>query len=190
MTRIVLRWGLVPLLAVLLPLVLMTPVLAADPATLKLEAPKEAGLGDTVSVAAQLLDGNGGAIPGATIILWAPASFLSVGGSVQLGEAATDAQGNASFSFQPRSTGALTINAYFPGNSRYDAAQGSVELTVGGSAQLYQETVGVRVPGVGVWLLVGLMGVVWGVYFIVMVLVTLVARAGSEEASGTRFPGG
>jgi len=181
MTRAVLRWGLVPLLAVLLPLVLVAPVQAADPVTLKLEAPKEASLGDTISVAAELRDGNGGPVPGATIILWTPASFLSVGGSVRLDEAPTDAQGRATLHFQARSTGALTINAYFPGNSRYDPGQGSVELTVGGSAQLYEETAGVRVRGVGVWLLVGLIGVVWSVYLIVMVLVTLIAR---EAPSG------
>ena len=179
MTRPVLRWGLVPLLAVLLSLALVAPVQAADPVTLKLEAPKEASLGDTISVAAELRDGNGGPVPGATIILWTPASFLSVGGAVRLGEVPTDAQGRAVFSFQARSTGALTINAYFPGNSLFEPGQGSVALTVGGSAQLYQQEAGVRVRGIGVWLLVGLIGVVWSVYFTVMILVTLIAR---EEA--------
>ena len=181
MTRPVLRWGLVPLLAVLLSLALVAPVQAADPVSVKVEVPKEASLGDNVSVAAELRDGKGGPVPGATIILWTPASFLSVGGAVRLGEVPTDAQGRAEFSFQARSTGALTINAYFPGNSLYEPGQGSAELAVAGTAQLYQQEAGVRVRGIGVWLLVGLIGIVWSVYFSVMILVTLIAR---EAPSG------
>ena len=56
------------------------------------------------------------------------------------------------------------------------------DLTVQGSAQLYRETAGVQVRGIGVWLLVGLVGAVWSIYFTVMVLVSLIARAGSKAA--------
>ena len=102
---------------------------------------------------------------------------------MRLAQATTDAQGRATFSYQVRSAaGPLTLNVYFPGNSLYAPAQGSAELTVLGITQLYQQTAGVRVPGIGVWLLVGLVGAVWSIYFTVMVLVSLIARAGSKAA--------
>lgn len=182
MTKMVFRWGLLPMLAILLTLVLVMPVQAADPVVLELEVPKTVSLGDTITITAKLRDGSGVPIPGANVILWAPASFLGHGGSMRLGQATTDAQGRAIFHYQARNEGPLTLNGYFPGNNHYDPAQGLAELTVQGSGQLHRETAGVRVPGMGVWVVVGLVAAVWSIYFTVMVLLTLIARASSKTA--------
>ncbi|MFQ5854475.1 MAG: Ig-like domain-containing protein [Anaerolineae bacterium] len=182
MRRNIFRWGRVSVLTTLLSLALAASVLAADPTTMELQAPQEVSLGDVITVTAVLRDGQGLPIPAATIILWSPASFLSTDGAMRLGQATTDAQGRATFLYEARREGALALNAYFSGDSRYAPAQVSADLTVQGSAQLYQETAGVRVPGVGVWLLVGLLVVVWSIFFTVMVLLTLIAREGSKAS--------
>lgn len=172
------------LLSLLLLLRTATPVWAGDPVTLQLQAPTQVDLGEKVPVIALLKDSKGNPVPGATIILWRPASFLSKAGTIELGRATTDAQGKVSFVYEARSEGPVQLNAYFAGNSRYDPAQSAVELTVAGAAQLYQETAGVRVPGLGVWLLVAVLGGVWATYFAVMVLLTLIAREGARAAVG------
>ncbi|MBI2304744.1 MAG: Ig-like domain-containing protein [Chloroflexi bacterium] len=174
------RWGLVT--AALLALAFATPALAAGPPTLELQAPQEVNLGDTITLSAVLRDSQGAAIERATIILWSAASFLGTGGAVRLGEAVTDAQGRATFTYEVRTEGSATLNAYFPGNSRYESAQTSAKIAVKGSGQLYEETAGVQVPGIGVWILVALLGGVWSVYLIVMALLTLIARGGAETS--------
>lgn len=167
----------------LLLVVAATPVLAEGPATLELQAPKEMSLGGEVRVAAVLRDGNGAPIPGATIILWTPADFLSVGGAIQLGKATTDAQGRVAFLYEARSEGTVTLSAYSLGDARYPSAQASVQVNTLGSEQLTRHPrEGVRVPGIGVWILVAILGGVWSTYFTVMVLLTLIARAGSQAA--------
>lgn len=175
------------LVPALLFLVTAAPVWAADPVTLQLQAPERAALGEDVTVTALLKDGKGAPVGGATIVLWSAASFLGTSGTVQLGRATTDAQGKAAFRYQPRAEGPVTLNAYFTGDSKHDAAQGSVVVAAQGSAQLYQETPPVYVPGINVWFLVALLGGVWGTYLAVMVLLTLIAR---EGAKASHDPGG
>ncbi|MBI4336378.1 MAG: Ig-like domain-containing protein [Chloroflexi bacterium] len=174
-------------LLVLLPLLLLLATgraaLAADPADLQLQAPQEATLGEQVTVTAVLRDASGTPIVGAPVILWSPAQFLSTGGAVQLGKVATNARGEATFRYEARTEESVVLNASFSGDSRYSAAQASAQMAVQGSAQLYQSSAGVRVPGVSVWLLVGLLGGVWGTYLAVMVLLTLIAREGAKAPS-------
>jgi hypothetical protein len=178
------RWLWLPLLPLLLVLATAAPAWAAGPVTLELQAPENVRLGDQVSVTAVLRDATGAPAPGATIVFWIPASFLSVGGSIELGRATTDAQGRATLLYQARTAEEkASVNAYFPGDSRYEPASATVELRVEGSAQLYQSTAGVQVPGIGVWLLVGILGGVWSTYFAVMVFLALIAREGSKTPS-------
>lgn len=170
------RWLGAALLALLL-LAGTASAQAADPVVLELQVADQATLGEEVLVTATLRDSKGLAIQGAAIVLWSPATFLSTGGAVRLDEAATDSQGQATFRYEPRVAGTVTVNAYFPGNDRHSFAAASAEVTVQGSKQLYIESAGVQVPGLGVWLLVAVLGSVWSVYFTVVVLLTLIARA-------------
>ncbi len=176
------RWGLVIVITTLLSIILVIPALAADPAILELQAPSEASLGSSITVITVLKDIRGAPIVGATIIFWSPVDFLGTVGSIQHGEATTDAQGEAIFSYEPRTGGTITLNAYFPGNELYELAQGTMELTVQGSAQLYQEEVGVYVPGIGVWIMVTILGGVWFVYFMVLVFLAGIARDNSQKS--------
>lgn len=172
---------------IILPVLLLataTPVWAANPATLQLQAPASATLGDEVTVTALLKSSEGLPIPRATIVLWSPASFLSTGGAVKLSSAVTNAQGEVVFHYQARSNGPVTLNASFAGDGTYDAVQASAVMTVQGTEQLYQEAPPVYVPGIGTWFLVGLLGIVWSIYLTVMVVLTLIAREGSKAPIG------
>ena len=177
-------WGVV--LPLLLLLATSQPVWAASPVTLELEAPEQVTLGDMVRVTAVLRDLTGAPAPGATIVFWSPASFLSVGGSIELGRALTDAQGKATLRYQVRTEEKASLNAYFSGDSRYLSAQASTEMKVQGTAQITRHPIeGVRVPGIGVWILAAILGGVWSTYLGVMVFLSLIAREGSETARAT-----
>jgi hypothetical protein len=180
------RWLWLAPLLLLLVLATATSAYAADPVTLELQAPTSAGLGDQVTLSALMRDATGSPVKGSRVVFWSPASFLSVGGSIELGRATTDAQGRATLVYQARIGGAVSLNAYFSGDSRYDPAYASADMQVEGTAQLTKHPIeGVRVPGLSVWLLVAIVGTVWSIYFVVMVLLGLIAREGAETARAT-----
>jgi hypothetical protein len=179
-------------LAVLfLVLVTSQPVWAADPVTLELKAPERVALGEKIEVESLLLDGTGKPVPAASVVLYSGANFLSTSGNVQLGRTATDAHGMARFSYQARTEGEITLNASFLGDDRYGAAQASIPLVVEGSAQLTRHPVeGVRVPGIGPWILAGILGGVWSTYLAVMAFLALIAREGANASTEARVKHG
>ena len=169
-----------------LPLLLATatPVLAdAIPLTLRMQAPSQVRLGETATITAVLRDSKGAPVPRATIVLWSQGSFLSTGGAVEQGKEVTDALGKVAFAYEARTEGTVTLNAFYAGDSRFAPAQSSADLMVQGSEQLYQESPGVPVPGVR-WLVAGLLSGVWLIYLTVMVLLSLIAREGSQTSGG------
>lgn len=161
-------------------LLVVVPVWAAEPATVKVEAEPEAALGGLVIVRVAVTDGQGGPVAGAIVVLLSPARFGATSGEMKLGQVTTDDLGQASFTYETRREGQQTIIARFPGNESYAPAEASVGLSVRGSTQLYRQEVGVKVPGIGVWMLVVLLGAFWSVYLVVMVHITLIAREGGK----------
>lgn len=160
------------------------PVRGAGPVTVEIDAPPELALGDEATIGIILLDGSGAPVARAPVILQGSGSFLSTDGAMRLGEATTDAQGRAGFAYQARIQGPVVLTVYFAGDSRLEPATASIEIAIRGSSQLYSEAAGVRVPGIGVWLLAGLLGGVWSTYFAVMAFLTLIARAPAEDSLG------
>jgi hypothetical protein len=129
--------------------------LADSPASLTVQAPDQMEMGDEAVVTAFLKDNSGAPIAGAIILLLAPADFLSVEGVVELDRATTDGLGIARLRHQARTPNSATLVISFPGNSQYSAVKASTQVAITGTTQLYQQNAGVRLPGVGVWLLVG-----------------------------------
>lgn len=168
------------LLALALLLVAAAPARAAEPVTVELQTEPDVKLGDTVTVQIAVKDSQGGPVSGATVVLLTPASLGSARGEMRLGQVTTNSQGRATFAYEARSEGTQTLIARFPGSASYAPAEASAPLRVLGSAQLYQQEAGVQVPWIGVWILVLLLGAFWSVYLVVMVLVTLIARAGEK----------
>ncbi len=166
--------------ALTLLLVAAAPAWAAEPTVLELEAEPDVALGDRVTVQVAVTTGKGGAVAGATVVLLSPARFGATSGEMRLGQVTTDDLGQASFTYETRREGRQTLIARFPGNEGYAPAEASVGLSVHGAAQLYEQEAGVKVPGIGVWMLVLLLGAFWSVYMVVMVLITLIAREGGK----------
>jgi len=127
-----------------------TALAGSLPARLTLTAPAAAALGETVSVRAQLVDGQGGPLRSARITFVAPMSFLNGGGDVALTEGITDKEGYAAGSFVVRVVGTLALRAVFRGDELYAAAEASAQqLAIEGEGghSFYAEHAGVRIPG-------------------------------------------
>jgi hypothetical protein len=172
--------------AALILVLVAVPVWAGEPTTMEVEAGPDVALGDRVTVRVGVTDGQGGPVAGAIVVLLSPASFGATSGEMRLGQVTTDDLGWASFTYEARREGQQTLIARFPGNEGYAPAEASLDISVYGSTQLYQQEAGVRVPGIGVWLLVFLLSAFWCVYLVVMGHITLIAREGGKAplASG------
>lgn len=153
---------------------------AAGPTQVELQVEPEVGLGERVTARVAVRDEAGKPVAGAGVVLLSPASFGPARGEMRLGQVKTNAQGQAIFTYQARREGQQTLVARFLGDSRYAPGEASAAFTVRGSAQLYEERAGVKLPGVGVWILIVLLMAFWSVFLVVMALITLIAREGQE----------
>ncbi|MBI4339376.1 MAG: Ig-like domain-containing protein [Chloroflexi bacterium] len=138
-------------------------------------------VGQKLTLRARLTDGAGVPVPGAEVVFQRDASFMNYESELVLGRAVTDAQGIAVLLYSPRTEGETPVAALFRGNAQYAPASASGVLPVRGGPALYREEAGVRIPGVNVSLLVGVLGTVWSIYFIVVTLITLITREGAKE---------
>ena len=154
----------------------------------ELSLPAVGAGGQRVTLEARLH--GSGAIAGAEVVFVSPVRFAGAEGEAVLGRAVTDEQGVARLAYVPRWEGETRVIARFAGGEQYGTAETSATMVVRPAAQLYQETAGVRVPGVNVWLLAGVLGAVWGTYLVVMVVLGLVARRGQEAAAVVAPPPG
>ena len=161
----------------------------AEVPLIELEVPDEAELGSHVTLRATLTDPHDGSpVQGASILFQAPAVWgEEIRGWMPLGVATTDPSGTASFSTQVRSTGEVEFRAVFLGGDGFAPASASAHLEVHGDAQLYEPSVGIRVPWLNLWVLAAVIGLVWGTYLLVGLRVLAIARP--ERAVVAEDPG-
>lgn len=140
--------------------------------------PEEAGLGDIITVRATLTDPHDGApIPNALVIFEAPAVWgEEFQGHMVIGAATTDRRGTATIRTELRSSGEVEITAVFQGGGGFGSVEGSGMVDVHGDAQLYEPKAGLRIPGLNLWVLAAVIGLVWTVYFLVGLRVLAIAR--------------
>src|SRR3990170_2592937 len=158
----------------------------ASHATLKVVAPTNLTAGDSVDIQAVLHSAHGGeAVPGATITFFMDGSFGGVEGKVLLGQALTDKDGVAHLSYLPRTAGEHQLHVEYmtPGSSDPEVATWSHDVS-GATEQLYRSSAGVTIPGLNVWLLMGVLAAVWAILLSVAARVIAIAGAGSEAAAG------
>lgn len=154
---------------------------SAAGSTITLELPLEMAVGKEANLVASLT--GSGPLAGAEVVFLAAFTFAGTEGEVELGRAVTDEQGIARLTYVPRSQGEMNIAARYAGNDQLEPAEVSQKVTVQPGPQLYQETAGARIPGIGVWLLIAVLGTVWSTYLIVTVILGLIARKGLAPQS-------
>lgn len=172
------------LLAVMLIWLALAGTTAAQESTgttLELYLPSGSAVGQEMTVQARLTDAAGAAVIGSEVVFHREVTFFNTHGKLELGRAVTDEQGWAALTFVPRSEGSMAISAQFEGNDLHGPASASDTASIATGPQLYVEEAGVRVPGISVALLAGLLGTVWGIYMVVMLLIWLIAREGSRS---------
>ncbi len=184
---------------------------AGQPTAIAVAAPRSVQLGQVVTVKAKLVDGGGQAFPHARVDFTSPETFLNTTADMVVTSAVTDADGVATATFQARRSGALTVKAVFRGDATYAGSEASTQLTVTGSAQLYQQEVLPTVPGLNAspigefataggtrWLLTGwpiaaVLLLVWSSYATAVFFMSRIAAAadaGPEIAAAVAGAGG
>ena len=151
-------------------------------AELELIITSETAVGDTVQLQA-VVTADGAPLPEIEVIFRRSVEFFNTGSEVLIGRATTDAAGRASVDYSPRSEGEVLITAEFDGVAGITAAYNETTIFVATGPAQYSGAAGVSVPGINVLFLVAILSAVWGTYFVVMVLVWLIARDGSATPS-------
>lgn len=171
--------ALAPLVAVITFVACAATALADDgPKGTQLDvgAPAAAAFGEPVRVVAMLRDSEGKPIGKAAIRFYSPVTFLAgASGLVPLDEATTDAEGVAAIEYAPRMPDTMHIVAKFDGDAQLSPSQADITVPVSGNQQLYEAEAGIRVPFVNKWFLVGVMSLVWGLYFLVATFILRIA---------------
>ena len=170
-------------------LVSSTPVRAAE-VNAEISAPDQVVLGETVEVNVTLTTGAANEpVPDATVTLTADASFGGVDGSIELSSAITDDEGVAVLAYTPRVSGERELRVEYLAPDATEPESTTWIHTVTGSTQLYQSKAGIKVPGLGVWVLMAVLAIVWGILFVVAFLVLEISRAGDVPQLHPAAPG-
>ncbi len=159
------------------------------PAHLKVVLPDRVRLGATVTIRASLTDADGHPISGATIYFERPAYWGDeVNGHMLIGSAVTDRMGMATITEQLREAGGSDVDALFAGNSTYRETEASASYTVTGDRQLFRSHAGIRIRWLNLWVLGGVIALVWVLYFVVGLRILEILRgepAAALEVHGT-----
>lgn len=112
------------------------------------------------------------------VTVYTDASFGGVTGEVEIGTITTNDSGTAAFEYEPRRNSAHELRFEFLAPGETEPTVATTTVSVAGTAQLYLSTSGIQIPGLNVWLIIGIISAVWFLLFSVAVRVLLIARAG------------
>lgn len=174
-SRLVLAFAFVALLVV-------GPALpaAADHLVVDVSGPESVALGDRAEVRVSVRNlETGDPAPGVEIIFYSDATFVGVGGEIELGRATTDDAGVAvvPLTFSVSGTHAIRIEAVAGPEVQPESV--SIPVTVGG--QQVRSEAGVSIPGFGGWIVTVIIALVWTVMIVAAFWTLRVVRAGRER---------
>jgi len=164
----------------------------ADHTAAAVSTPAQAAVGETIEVSASLhsmaVASQGQPLRNTAVTFYATESFGGVTGKVEVGRAVTDATGVATVKYEPRATGdhQISIEYLVEGEGRTGAS--AVISVAGGTAQLYQSSSGIQIPGLNVWVLMALLATVWAILLSVALRVIVIAHAGSDSSASETGP--
>jgi hypothetical protein len=153
--------------------------------------PRETVPGEPVTLTATLHDPNGQPVADAPVTFLTSTSWGAwLEGEIVLGSAVTDAAGAAKVTASLQHADSAPVHVRFAGSERFDPAEAAASILISATGPVHVPQVGVSIPGLGIWWLVALLAVVWGLYLLVAGRVLAIARAGStpdaETGSGRR----
>ena len=144
-------------------------------------APAPGSLGAPVTVRVLLhAPGDGKPAANAPVVFHTDASFAGVTDEVELGRAVSNAEGVAALTFTPHVAGDHEVRVDYEDAGR-KVNLGKATFSVADDGQLYRSTAGVRIPGLNVWLLIGLVAAIWSVLLSVAFRVIAIARSGPRN---------
>ncbi|MBI2918712.1 MAG: Ig-like domain repeat protein [Chloroflexi bacterium] len=164
---------------------LAVPALAEGPAAtnLDLTASPEAAVGQQFTLQARVTDDAQAPVPGVQVVFTSALTFLNTDSEVEFGRATTNAQGIATLSYIPRTEGTVPVSATFAGSARYAGSNATSEVLFKDGPQQFHQEIGLKVPGVGVWMLVLLMAGVWGTFLWALRQVRTIFQDGQKVAA-------
>jgi hypothetical protein len=153
---------------------------------LMLHVPDRAEPGTPVRVEAVLRGPGGAPVEGAGV------DFVTTGawgewlrGEVVLATATTDESGRAVASVDLRAADEAEVIARFAGDDRREPASDEAVVAVA-RGQAHRNEVGITVPGLTVWWLIGAVILVWSLFLVVALRTLAIARAGADVSTGRR----
>lgn len=132
--------------------------------------------GQPIALSAYLVDPAGNPIAGQTVHFALHATFLNAASDLDIGDPVTDSTGLALVQFTPRIDGKNVITATYDGGAVFASNQVTGALDVQPGPQLYDVQPPFRIPGADIWMVTGILGVVWGLYLIALFMGFRVAR--------------
>lgn len=164
-------------------LALVGPAVPVRASHLEIEAiePREASVGETVQIRVIVRAADSSErVPGATVVAFREATLAGYSGEVEVARAITDEAGLATLRWVVRGGPSETVLIAFsaPGEENLESEPLSV-LTVGSGPQLERSTAGVRIPGLGAWVVIGVLVGIWAIIQFALVGPVRVAREGA-----------
>lgn len=121
-----------------------------SPTQINIGAPAQAPMGETLTVQAVIVDGQGHPISKEVISFTSQVTFLGKTSDVVLAQAVTNASGQAVAEFVNNFSGTFQLNAEFQGDAEYAPSTATAQVETTGSQQVYIEHIGVDIPGLNV----------------------------------------
>ncbi len=172
-------------------MVVFTGAAAADHLEVETVSPEVVGAGDIVEVRVVVRSAETKErVAGATVIAEREATIAGFSGRVEVARGMTDELGVETLRWQERggSVDTVTIGYAASGETEFETTQLPV-ITVREGPQVVRSTSGVRIPGLGAWVLIALLVGVWAVIQLAMVGPVRIASLSSRGGgSGTEGP--
>ena len=186
---------------------------ALQPTQIIIGAPAQSDAGAPLTVQAVLADGQGHPISRAVVYFTTQATFLGRSGDAVLAQSITNGKGQAVATFVDKFWDKAKLSAEFRGDTQYAPSHATVEISTGGSGQVYVEHIGVDLPGFNVpptlapraavmqprfaaflqglwpamngWPVAAVLLLVWSMYLLAVTFVFRVAALGSGPGDGS-----
>ena len=164
----------------------------ADHIDLDATFPQNVAVGDVLEVNVVVRSAESGArISGARVAAYRDASIAGVPGRVELAAAVTDELGAAALRWQHRAGGEHTLLVTYSGPSDTEFESTTITIiTIGAEPQVVRSEAGVQIPGLGAWVVIGVLLAVWGLIQFSLLGPMTVAREGVRARSSEPSTGG